>query len=217
MLVTAVLLLVVTQAAPAAASVYTGEVIAGTMTIDFPSPYSSMTRDLDDPERPCIASPVRGNPPTVSLDFASVPNSGNSSTTATGMDLATQYIDFGFFGSHHWYELELSLVTPAPSGMSNAGVVWGPIMVQDLVLQVIWYSYGSGVDLDPAEPCPPKTPRCAGISELGLSGTWTSASQLADLDDVAELLIIPQFCVDTAVVEVFDESTITISGMVIDF
>lgn len=115
------LLVLATMANPASAAVHTGEVIAGTMTIDFPSPYTSMTSDLDDPVRPCIATPSRGNPPTLSLDFSAFP--GNNSTTATAMNLASQYIDLGFFGTHYWYELELRLLAPAPTGIDISGMV----------------------------------------------------------------------------------------------
>lgn len=61
---------------PASAAVHTGVVIGGAMTIDFPSPYTYMTNDLDDPDRPCIATPSRGNPPTLSLDSTTLPGSG---------------------------------------------------------------------------------------------------------------------------------------------
>lgn len=202
-------------ASPASAAVHTGEVIAGTMTIDFSDPYPSMVSDLDDPVRPCIANPVRGNPPTLSLDFSAFP--GNSATTATAMNLASQYVDLGFFGTPYWYELELRLLAPPPSGMYDTGAIAGTVMVQELALQVVWYRFGSGVDLDPEEPCPAKTPTCVGLSQLSLVGTWVSAPRLAALGGVSQLGVLDPFCSDPVIEEIFDASSIDISGMVIDF
>lgn len=133
------------------------------------------------------------------------------------MNLATQYIDLGFFGTHYWYELELRLLAPAPTGMYNSGGIISTAMAQNLALQVVWYTYGFGVDLDPDEPCPAKTAACVGLSQLSLAGSWNPTGRVADLDDTATLGVIPPYCPDTAIEEIFDGSTITIIDMVIDF
>ena len=204
----------IATAGPASAAVHTGQVTGGTMTINFPSPYTFMVSDLAAPDRPCIATPSRGNPPTLSLDFASFPTGG--ATTATAMNLATQYIDVGFFGTHYWYELELRLLAPPPTGMYDSGVILSSDVAQNLALQVVWYRYGN-VDLDPEEPCPTKTAACVGLSQLNLVGTWNLSTRVASLDDVTQLGVIPGYCPDEAIEEIFDGSSVTISGMVIDF